>query len=329
MSIPVIAFFNNKGGVGKTTLVYHLAHMFGELNYSVLAADLDPQANLTSAFLQDEQVEEIWDEKDKPTTVYKAIQPLIDGEGGIRRPQTVFISPDIQLLPGDTALSSFEDDLATEWARCLDGKRRAFNVLSAFWNVLQQGANECEAKFILMDLGPNLGSMNRAALIAADFVVLPLGPDIYSLRGLQNLGPIIRRWSEEWLERLYKMKERDLELPGGHISPVGYIVMQHSVRIDRPVKAYEKWIRRIPDTYRTMVLNERPYSESISVNEDDNCIALLKHYRSLMPMSQEAHRPIFSLRPADGAIGAHMNAVRNAYDDFKTLAKQIISRCSI
>ncbi len=46
--MQVIAFFNNKGGVGKTTLVYHLAWMFAEMKLSVVAADLDPQSNLTS-----------------------------------------------------------------------------------------------------------------------------------------------------------------------------------------------------------------------------------------------------------------------------------------
>ncbi len=51
MKIPVIAFFNNKGGVGKTTIVYHLAWMFADQNLKVIAADLDPQSNLTAAFL--------------------------------------------------------------------------------------------------------------------------------------------------------------------------------------------------------------------------------------------------------------------------------------
>jgi cellulose biosynthesis protein BcsQ len=60
MSPPVIAFFNNKGGVGKTSLVYHLAWMYRDLGLNVLAADLDPQANLTSAFLDEERLEEIW-----------------------------------------------------------------------------------------------------------------------------------------------------------------------------------------------------------------------------------------------------------------------------
>ena len=46
--MTTIAFFNNKGGVGKTSLVYHLALMYAEIGVSVVAADLDPQANLTA-----------------------------------------------------------------------------------------------------------------------------------------------------------------------------------------------------------------------------------------------------------------------------------------
>ena len=56
MNAPVIAFFNNKGGVGKTSLVYHLSWMYADMGLNVLASDLDPQANLTAAFLEDERL---------------------------------------------------------------------------------------------------------------------------------------------------------------------------------------------------------------------------------------------------------------------------------
>ena len=58
--MKTIAFFNNKGGVGKTSLVYHLSWMYADLGLSVVAADLDPQANLTSMFLGDERLEQLW-----------------------------------------------------------------------------------------------------------------------------------------------------------------------------------------------------------------------------------------------------------------------------
>ena len=54
--MKTIAFFNNKGAVGKTTLVYHLAWMFADMGHAVVAADLDPQSNLTSMFLDEERL---------------------------------------------------------------------------------------------------------------------------------------------------------------------------------------------------------------------------------------------------------------------------------
>lgn len=79
MSTPVLTFFNNKGGVGKTSLVFHLAWMFSEMGKRVVTIDLDPQANLTSAFLAEEALEELWDPQVPPklgTTIFRCIQPL-------------------------------------------------------------------------------------------------------------------------------------------------------------------------------------------------------------------------------------------------------------
>ena len=61
MSIPVLTFFNNKGGVGKTSLVYHLSWMFSELGRKVVAVDLDAQANLTAAFLDEDEIDDLWE----------------------------------------------------------------------------------------------------------------------------------------------------------------------------------------------------------------------------------------------------------------------------
>ena len=55
--------------------------------------------------------------------------------------------------------------------------------MSAFWRVIQSGAREHQAgHIVLVDLGPNLGAINRAMPIAADYVVIPLGPDLFSLK---------------------------------------------------------------------------------------------------------------------------------------------------
>lgn len=106
------------------------------------------------------------------------------------------------------------------------------------------------------------------------------------------------------------------------MQPVGYIILQHAVRLDLPVKAFQRWIGCIPDTYHREVLREvNPGNTDIKT--DPNCLALLKNYQSLMPMAQEAHKPIFHLKPADGAIGSHIATVQNVYWGFKQLAQNI------
>ncbi|MHC4253848.1 MAG: ParA family protein [Planctomycetota bacterium] len=328
MSVPVVAFFNNKGGVGKTSLVYHLSWMYSEIGTRVLAADLDPQANLTAAFLDDEGLEAIWADPRGEQTVFGCVEPLKKGVGDVLGPAVTCVSdfPEygLGLLAGDLALTTFEDDLSRVWPDCMDGKERAFRVTSAFWRVMQKAAELHRADVVLMDVGPNLGAINRACLISADFVVVPLGPDLFSIQGLQNLGPALRTWREEWHGRSDKNPAPDLALPEGNVRPVGYIVLQHSVRLDRPVEAYEKWIARIPGAYREHVMAEK--ATDATVKNDPYCLAMLKHYRSLMPMAQEVRKPMFLLKPADGAIGAHVRAVRNAYVDFEALAREIATR---
>jgi cellulose biosynthesis protein BcsQ len=328
MSIPVIAFFNNKGGVGKTSMVYHLSWMFSDLGLRVIAADLDPQSNLTAAFLDEDRLEQVMLDSGHLQTVFGAVQPLKRGTGDIAHPYVEIISDRLGLILGDMALSTFEDQLSEVWPKCMDRDERAFRVISAFWRIVQTAGQEHNADVILVDLGPNLGAINRAALIASDFVVIPLGPDLFSLQGLQNLGPALRRWRDEWQERLAKNPVADLALPSGSILPIGYIVLRHSIRLDRPVKAFERWIARMPSTYADAVI-QQPVDKSVTIDTDPNCIAKLKDYRSLMPLAQEARKPMFFLRAADGALGAHSHAVAEAYKDFKSVARKIAAKANI
>lgn len=328
MSVPVIAFFNNKGGVGKTSLVYHLSWMYADRGLRIVAADLDPQANLTSAFLDEDRLETLFVSDDHPETVFNCIQPLKKGTGDVSAPHLEEITARLALIVGDMALSTFEDELSEVWPKCMDRVERAFRVTSAFWRILQTGAKAHQADAILMDLGPNLGAINRAALIASDFVVIPLGPDLFSVQGLRNLGPALRRWREEWKERVAKNPAKGLSLPPGSIRPVGYMVIRHSIRLDRPVKAFDRWIAKMPGVYMKSVLDQAT-PEPPLIDADPNCIAKLRDYRSLMPLAQEAHKPMFALKPADGALGGHTNAVKSAYTDFLDLARKIANRTGL
>lgn len=106
--MTTVAFFNNKGGVGKTSLVYHLAWMLRELGRRVVAADLDPQANLTGMFLDETGLERLWRDGNQGT-IDEGVAPLFEGTGDIvESPQIEEIGERIGLLMGDLALSRRE-----------------------------------------------------------------------------------------------------------------------------------------------------------------------------------------------------------------------------
>jgi cellulose biosynthesis protein BcsQ len=320
--MKTIAFFNNKGGVGKTSLVYHLSWMFAERGLPVLAVDLDPQANLSAMFLSEDRLEAIWpDSEEHPATIYGAVRPILRGIGDIAPPPVEPITTNLSLLPGDLGLSRFEDKLSDAWPRCHNSDEGAFRTMSAFHRLMQEVAKDV-AEIILVDVGPNLGAINRAALIASDHVCLPLAPDLFSLQGLKNLGPTLREWRSTWNELLRKAPQ-DLALPSGAMYPLGYIVMQHGMRDSRPVKAYQRWMDKIPSLYRRAVLNETGTNPLLVPDTDPNQLAQLKHYRSLMPLAMEANKPMFRLKPADGAIGAHVQAVSDCHRDFQNLARKL------
>jgi chromosome partitioning protein len=202
-------------------------------------------------------------------------------------------------------------------------------VLSAFWQVVQMGAGNCGADVVLVDVGPSLGAINRSALIATDFVVVPLGADLYSLQGLRNLGPTLRRWRDEWKRRLANWTDPAFALPVGQMAPIGYIVQQHGVRLQRPVAAYDRWVRRTPAEYAVSVLGRGGTPSDLDPEQDPNRIATVKHYRSLVPLGQDARKPIFALTTADGAIGNHAVAAQDAYGDFRNLALEIEKRMRV
>lgn len=321
-----IAFFNNKGGVGKTSLVYHLAWMYADRGVPTLAVDLDPQANLTAMFLDEWQLADLWPDDEHPNTVYGAIRPILRGVGDIAIPEVQLPAEGLGLIAGDLGLSRFEDKLSDAWPRCHNRDESAFRTMTAFHRMIQRGA-DWGAKLVLIDVGPNLGAINRSALIASDQVVLPLAPDLFSLQGLKNLGPALREWRAVWSDLLPKAPP-DISVPKGTMAPMGYVVMQHSIRETRPVKAYIRWMDRIPAVYRQAVLDEVP-GITPDIAEDPCNLSLLKHYRSLMPLAMEANKPMFFLKAADGAMGAHIDAVKACYQDFLTLARRIAAEAGI
>lgn len=320
-----IVFFNQKSRVGRTSLVYHIAWMFADRGIPTLAIDLDPQSDLTSMLLDDERLLEIW-EGNHAETVSGVFESILNQKGSCFDTPVEKINDSLGLICGDPALSRLEDRLAENWYHCLSGEEDAYRIMTAFHRLLTHGTAKINADVALIDVGPNLGAINRAIILAADQVIFPVAPDFFSMQGLQNLGPTLREWQTGWEKRVQKApRQLGSSLPEGQIHPAGYIILQPNARETRITKAYHRWIELIPSIYRESVLDERTSDSFPKVKEDPYNLSIIRYYPGLMPLALEARKPMFFLKVADGAIGAQLEAAKSCYHDFLLLARRIAS----
>lgn len=327
--------FNNKGGVGKTTLGYHVAHMMARRGSRVVVLDYDPQCNISAAFMQADELEELWDEEgsyDPSRTVAGCIDNVRRGKGELVPPTLHRADDNLWLLPGHLRLSAFEQPLAEEWGRVSSANNeRALDVTLALSRLAHLAGEGVGADVVLVDVGPSLGALNRAALLACDAVVLPVAPDLCSLQGLRNVGPTLREWREDWqttLAAIAKRRGPPAPVVTREFLPIGYIVQPHLVRADRPLKAYKKWVARIPNDYHRYVLDE-PGGFSESYEVDPARVFLFRHYASLVPLALDARKPMFDLKPADGINGSLYKAVASCRKDVNSLVTELGKRLGV
>lgn len=326
--MKTIAFFNSKSGVGKTWLVYHLAWMFADRGLKVVAVDLDPQAKLSSFFLEEDRLIKLWPDGEHPQSLLGAVKPFMAGATDIAAPHVEEIADNIGLVAGDLGLAVFEDNLAEAWSRSVEGDQAAFQIATLFSRVITQAARMREAGLVLIDVGSNLSAVTRAAMIAAEFVVAPLLPDLFCLQSLRTLGSALRRWREQWSASCAKNPESIANFSANRMQPVGYLMQLPAMRLDRPSYAYGPAITGVPGVYRESVLGEAA-KNAPAVSTDPYALPLLRHYIGLKDMAAEAHKPMFFLTPADGAFGSHAVLRVDCYRDYKALAMKIAERCGV
>lgn len=323
-----VVVFNNKGGVGKTTLLCNLAsYLKIKKGKKVLIVDSDPQCNATSYMFPYPQIEEIY--STNKSTIYEIIKPLRRGKGFISSEIPILTSPyfEIDVIVGDPALSLSEDFLSKDW---LDGKAGEFRGLQTtllFKELLLRLQNY---DYVFFDVGPSLGALNRSVLAASDFFIVPMSSDIFSLQALENISKSLNEWKTQLSRGLIDYAEKEKEtfkINGNEISWQlkfgGYITQQYKAKTvegkKQPVNAYEKIIRRIPVTVNKHLMSINDFIIQFPK------LGEITNLHSLVPLSQNSSVPIFQLKSEHGVVGAHFNKVREFEDTLSNISSNLIS----
>lgn len=177
----IIAFANQKGGVGKTTSAVNIAASVGILGKKVLLVDLDPQGNTTSGVGISK--------KNLKASSYE----LLIGE--VTAGKTVLETEfkNLSVIPSNISLAGAEFDLYQ-----LDN--REFRLKEQLEKI------KGDYDYIFIDCPPSLGMITVNALAAADAVIIPMQCEYYALEGLSQLMLTIRK-----IKQLYNA---DLEICG-------------------------------------------------------------------------------------------------------------------
>ncbi|MFA0814601.1 MAG: ParA family protein [Anaerofustis sp.] len=313
-----LAMFNNKGGVGKTTLICNLAsYLYTKLDKKVLVIDVDPQCNTTTYVLTEDDFYDVYYEP-KRFTISDIVPPLKRGEGFIDAIQVIKSEGfGFDLIPGNPLLAAYEDFLSSDWSDVSKPEIRGMRTNMLFIQLLSL----CKGyDFVFFDMGPSLGAINRSVLLACDYFITPMSADIFSLLALGNIGSSIVSWMNTFnsaydrLDADNKKVIEDLRATCS-IKFLGYVEQQYITKTEgktqRAVRAYEKILEQIPDIINKQII--------VPINGfSDPCInyklGSIPNFYSLIPMSQSAHKPIYKLSNTDGVIGAHYQKVKD-YDE--------------
>lgn len=331
VSMKLVSIFNNKGGVGKTTYLYHIAHLLERQGKTVLLVDLDSQCNLSAYSLSDNELERSW-KAERGNSIWIAVERVYKGIGDIGKRQPLQPNEEyknLYIIPGDVLLSNYEDILGDTWSSAKGGNEPALRVQSAIYRYILWCAEKIKADVVMLDLGPNLGALNRAVLTASDYFIVPMSPDLFSIRGTENLGNKLVLWRKEWHQCQTAWEGNELKLPQGKPVFLGYVMQQHNIRQNAEAEMTKGWSifgDRVEQAVQKNIVDKLiPLDQIHDWGDGKWNIGKVPNLHSLIPYSLEARKPVFDCKSIDGLNGAHITRARESKQYFEPIVDKLLN----
>ncbi len=326
MGPKIVTVFNNKGGVGKTTLSFHLAHALGELGKRVLLIDLDPQCNLTIFALSMETIHDIWIAEDPfiedfaaarshcnardfskllagIRSIHFTLKPSEDGTAELDSlPVPAKIGVNVDLLPGRLTLHLFEAKVAERWSGIYQGDPLAIRTGTRVRALAHEYAQRYGYEIVILDTSPSLGALNRNLLSLADGFIIPCSPDLFSVYGIRNIGSALKTWRKQFESIFHFLSDvKRNQFPSSFVKFMGYTIYNAKKYSgsNNPLdlaRAQYNYAQQIPETIESSIDGENMIPGV--ANRLDSSIgekAIIHTHNTLPNMAQKYHKPMWLL----------------------------------
>ena len=362
--MKIVSLFNNKGGVGKTTLAYHLSCALAEMGKKVLMIDLDPQCNLTICGMDAETLHAIWAQEDpfiddlesairrssgeqlnyllrSPRTIHFLLKPAEDGQGEFASFPPLFdIKPNLSLIPGRITINQFETRLSERWSGAYQGNPLSLRTITQIRRIAEYYGQQQHFDYIIVDTSPSLGALNKTIISTVDGFVIPALPDMFSLYGIRNIGKSLSQWKREF-DTIYQLisDEKRSYFPPKFVRFLGYTIY-NAKKYTGPTqwnlsKAHLNYALQIPDTISRYISEEvRSHLTEALVHEPIGGEAVMHTHNTLPNMAQKYNCPIWEVPDKDidsedaNTIRANSAIYRKTRESYICFAQSFLQRLS-
>ncbi len=323
--MKIISIFNNKGGVGKTTLTFHLAHTLAEMGKKTLLIDMDSQSNLSLFSIDEDALGKIWQEEDsiidngikfeddfgkllkKPRTIHYLLKPTEDGfSDSSELSPPIPLADNLDLIPSRLTLFSYENKIAERWSGMFLGEQLSIRTVTRVRKIAEQYAKERGYELVIIDTSPSLGSLNKVIISTVDGFIIPCLPDLFSLYGIKNIGKALAKWHSEF-NVCYSIlsDEKKREFPKNFVRFLGYVIYNARKRSDsrnelKIAQAHYNYAAQIPGYIKDNLKEEvTKYLSPSLIQEPIGSNSIIHSHNTFPSMAQKYHLPMWKLSSSD------------------------------
>lgn len=346
--MKIISVFNNKGGVGKTTLTFHMAHALAELGKKVLLIDADPQCNLTIYALHQEYIHKLWEEEDgfidegfestkskmtstefkkltsKTRSLHYLLKPTEEGTGDHETlPPPTELAKNLHIIPGRLTLHLYEEKVASRWNDIYRGEPLAIRTITRIRTLSEMYSEIYEYDYVVIDTSPSLGALNKIIISTVDGFFVPASPDLFSLYGIKNIGKALSAWKAEF-NIIYKLisEEKRHMFPDNFVTFLGYTIYNAKKYAGYKNKwdlaqAHLNYAKQIPRTIKENIdKNMRNHLSDSVMAEPIGGVSVMHTHNTFPSMAQHYNLPMWKVPDSPHIEQSHSGTLLGAREKY-------------